>query len=1122
MAPPTSWSRFRSSSTHRQRSSSNSSAASFPHPYASMPPAPLPVVSSRDPESDEEECPVCLEPLSFSFRLPGEKPHIVPECGHALHEACFVAVYGPPRAPAPPPSPAKPTSASAAHGRAQLPRHIPRPQHPRPPHRAPQPHHPARPHRGRPPRAPPGLLRPLRPQRPPPRVPLPPRPLRLHHRPSITVKPEFPSITRNSDPAQPLTCIVTIELPSRRPAGHVPGPVLDPSSYRTPTPNLSDRSDATTTRRPASPDSLSSAQYAYNPTPARHQPSPPPSPSPFQSITDDLRARIIDWKSHPLSGLGPLQMFDLLSVRRDALIREFYVYLFKEAIICVIEEKKRSLGRLLTNAGASSVASDGSASATAAARGVLRLKGRIYIRHIKQVTETSVKGELSLTIDMEDARLESFILIFRERESLETWRARVTELVLGFQREAHGAHAHHAPRAAIADTDEFGVPAGVVPAGVPSKAQRMLSGSTGTGTTTASDVTSQSDSLLAQGSSRSTMSSASHGSRHHPKGDEYPYGAPQYGSPPPSSSSRATATPGAGLVPTGLMSPHLSAGPSNSLPALPHTPLDLILVLALPPPTAAPSTALLKQRVIKTSLDFVVASLGARDRLSIVTFEVGMGGRVRRTPFLAPGRAQGAVRLARFIDAIGRAPDDNAEGAGADADAEFGVRTAAAEKTDVVTAVNHGLDVVLQRKARNPISGMMLVSDAADSTRRAQMDLVLARAEAANVPIHSFGYGRSHDPASLWLMSNHTAGTYTFVKDWYDLRDCLAGCLGGMMSIGLVGMKLHMKVVDARRFRMRKVSGGPSSIVASAGIDVDVDVGELRYGERKEMLVELELDNTDAGAGAAATAAGGAASSSPSTSRRGHNATERYVASMGLDLGGDGVGDGANLVEGMMEDMIDEVPVFEVDGVFFDPAAGKHVSRLAHPVLLTVTLVPASSAAQMRSPALGVGPAPASDPVIVRRRMELLASEMITRALVLVSRKNAPQAQKILSETRRILHTVLQNITQALPPPAAHTPGGTPSSGVPGATVRTRREALTLGAVRALQALLADIQALAEGLRENVALFAHDQRNFGAQQAMILRGQRSWTGRTMTEKLFWTIDNSIELVTRSTDWVARE
>lgn len=57
-----------------------------------MPPAPLPVVSNHDANDEEEECPVCLEPLSFSFRLPGEKPHIVPECGHALHEV-FLPFY---------------------------------------------------------------------------------------------------------------------------------------------------------------------------------------------------------------------------------------------------------------------------------------------------------------------------------------------------------------------------------------------------------------------------------------------------------------------------------------------------------------------------------------------------------------------------------------------------------------------------------------------------------------------------------------------------------------------------------------------------------------------------------------------------------------------------------------------------------------------------------------------------------------------------------------------------------------------------------------------------------------------------------------------------------------------
>lgn len=362
-----------------------------------------------------------------------------------------------------------------------------------------------------------------------------------------------------------------------------------------------------------------------------------------------------------------------------------------------------------------------------------------------------------------------------------------------------------------------------------------------------------------------------------------------------------------------------------------------------------------------------------------------------------------------------------------------------------------GLDVVLQRKARNPISGMILVSDAADSTRRAQMDLVLARAEAANVPIHSFGYGRSHDPASLWLMSNHTCGTYTFVKDWYDLRDCIAGCVGGMMSIGLLNMKLHMKVVDGHRFRIRKVSGGPSSILASDGQNVDVDVGELRYGERKEMLIELELDNTDI------------REAKPYQPKdRAFNATDQFVQSMGLDSLS--IEDAPDFTDGMMDRMIDEVPVIEVDGSFFDPAASKNVTRLAHPVLLTVTLLPVTASAPRP-------PSTVSDPIIVRRRMELLASGMITRALVLVSRRNFPQAQKIMGETKRILHTVLQTISRSLSAP-----------NVNGGTVRNRKEILTLGAVRAMQAILQDLQMLSEALDDNVELFAHDQRNFGAQQ----------------------------------------
>ncbi|KDQ26693.1 hypothetical protein PLEOSDRAFT_1077555 [Pleurotus ostreatus PC15] len=1062
-----------SASTSSSDNLANQSAAPTLHPYGTMSPAPLPVVSNHDNAEDEEECPVCLEPLSFSFRLPGEKPHIVPECGHALHEACFTAVYGPPPNQSRSAVPRKTnlgvcgvcrrpmkvgdgdggksnklaalTGVGDRSGSSTLYPGRDNPGGRRGQSATPRPYDPneddAIEHT-------PSIKSGEQSQQP-----------QYVVAPSIQVRSEFSSLTRTNDVSQPLTCIVVIELPGKRATGNVPGPVMS--------------------------DSFGSGSGSRG---GKDQDSP------FNAITEDLRNRIIDWKGHPLSDLGPLQMYDLLSVRRDSLVREFYVYLFKEAIICVVEEKKRSLGRLLSNASGLTDSSSVT-SASHSSKGVLRLKGRIYVRHIKNVTATSAAGEMSLTIDMED-ELASFILIFKDRGSMESWRATIQGLVAMFQQQnpawiqqqAEKEKREEGERRELEGgagsmgmgMEEFG---GAIPPGSNAKALRMLSGSTGTSVSTV-------DSLL-NGSSRSTMSSSTSNASMGGNGNGNGGGISREGSRGQLQHKLSTLGEDDELSnydsPTGLVTPYMSSGPSNSLTPLPHPPMDLILVISLPPPTSVPSTAQLKIRVIKATLDFMLASAGARDRLSFVTFEVGIGGRVRKTPFLSVGKEASRGRLEKFVDEIGGVREEGVD--------EFLVKGMKDEKTDVVTAVNHGLDVVLQRKARNPISGMMLVSDAADSTRRAQMDLVLARAEAANVPIHSFGYGRSHDPASLWLMSNHTSGTYTFVKDWYDLRDCIAGCVGGMMSIGLLNMKLHMKIVDGHRFRIRKVSGGPSSILSSDGQNVDVDVGELRYGERKEMLIELELDNTDMHR---------MMNQGRGNQGRALNATDQFVRSMGLDALS--IDDSPDFADGMMDRMIDEVPVVEVDGSFFDPQASKHVSRLAHPVLLTITLLPMTMSSSPKPPST------ISDPVIVRRRMELLASDMITRALVLVSRKNYSQAQKIMGETRRILYTVLQTISRSLPPPNSNGNG----------TTRNRKEILTLSSVRAMQAILQDLQILTEALEDNVELFAHDQRNFGAQQAMILRDQKSWTGRSATERLFWSTDNSIELVSRSTDWVARE
>lgn len=502
--------------------------------------------------------------------------------------------------------------------------------------------------------------------------------------PSIQVRSEFASLTRASEPSQPLTCIVVVELPGKRLSTHVPGAVMPMHDTFSPrgTGYPQDSSSKSVRSQPSPMQDYNASPQANVPADQQSQPrsqqmSPvsshdvllPPrgepaqtEDSPFNAITEDLRNRIIDWKGHPLSGLGPLQMYDLLSVRRDSMVREFYVYLFREAIICVVEEKKRTLGRLLSSAGG-----DGSgtgAGQSAPQKGVLRLKGRIYIRHIKHVTDTSVAGELSLTIDMEDERLDSFILIFRERPSLETWRAHIQALVAVYQQQSAAVTARTEPPAP--ELEEFGGS---------QKAMRMLSGSTGT-------TVSTTDSLLLNGSSRSTASShTSYGSASSINQQQQQ----QRGIHQKLSTLDEDEELNRYGSPTQLVAPHMSAGPSNSLQPLPHPPLDLIMVVSIPSPYATPSTAALKVRVIRASLDFIIASLGPKDRLSLVTFEVGIGGRVRKTPFLCPGNPVSRTRLKKFVDELGRRED------GTPFEDEFLVRGSQEEKTDVVTAVNHGM-----------------------------------------------------------------------------------------------------------------------------------------------------------------------------------------------------------------------------------------------------------------------------------------------------------------------------------------------------------------------------------------------------------------------------------------------
>ena len=640
----------------------------------------------------------------------------------------------------------------------------------------------------------------------------------------------------------------------------------------------------------------------------------------------------------------------------------------------------------------------------------------------------------------EDDSLESFVILFATRGILEVWRSQIQALI-----------DHHRPP----------VPSTLKPASTHSGAQ---TGSAGKRDSIFSNETSRSDGSRVTKATTAPSQSGSSGAAKDRSG-----------------------VPGQAIPPVpDIANLHLRSNNSLSdalvaawTPPEPHTfvPIDLMLVISIPPMSGGgPSSSSLKLRLIRSTLDFVIHSVGPRARVSLVGYTTGEGSisQLKKTPWLAVGRPDGLQRLEQAVaELAGEGPSRHTGGL-----TNVNHRE---EKVTVATAVNLALDIVLQRQVKSATAGMILLNDGRDGAQKQHIDAVMSRADAAAVPIHSIGWGRSHDPSALWLLSNHTRGTYTFVRDFYQLKDAVAGCVGGMLSVAVSGLKLHLNVQERKWFKIRKVAGVGTAIVSSDGKDVDIALGAIRFGEKKEMLVEVEMAsprtaNTGSSPGKRAAAF---------AQRQSMTATDDFfLQKVGMDP--HSLGDlQQDFFDEVEDGMADDVPIFEVNASFknpFDGAIGGPASKLPYPALLTTTVMPPKAGNGPESPASMSGSV--SDPTIVRRRMELLTSDMITRTLLLMSRRQDAQAARLLTETTRIFGAIMANLVPV------------------GATDLTTISRDARFANEVLAACLEDIEVLRAGCADR-AEFDSATRNYGAQQAVALRDQRAWTDRTATEGLFF-------------------
>lgn len=348
------------------------------------------------------------------------------------------------------------------------------------------------------------------------------------------------------------------------------------------------------------------------------------------------------------------------------------------------------------------------------------------------------------------------------------------------------------------------------------------------------------------------------------------------------------------------------------------------------------------------------------------------------------------------------------------------------------------------------------------------------------------------------------------------LRECVAGCLGSLQSISHQNARLKLKLPEGSTAKFVKINGALQIIKRASGRDAEASLGDLRFGDKRDILVQLAI--------------------SPDTSSPEQVSGDPWDTIVsGLEaLGGPLENDDMRTMS------VEEVPLIQADLSWGDILRQGNSAQLPRPSLLAITMLPASRKSTVGKP---ISPPIPPHPSVVQRRMELLTSDMLTRALTLVSRNQADRANHLLTETRTILKGLGKGGLPPLPPPPSARLPPTPSlsgaaSGSSSPVQPPTSERRTPSPPRSdpappasgpfspaagidsatITALDAELEAALEWI-SHPAVFGRDSRKAVLQAIGVISSQRGFTWRTPAETLWATRIGGIRrLAEESREW----
>ncbi|CAN1253088.1 E3 ubiquitin-protein ligase WAV3 [Linum perenne] len=255
-----------------------------------------------------------------------------------------------------------------------------------------------------------------------------------------------------------------------------------------------------------------------------------------------------------------------------------------------------------------------------------------------------------------------------------------------------------------------------------------------------------------------------------------------------------------------------------------RAPIDLITVLDISGSMAGTKLALLKR-----AMGFVIQNLGPSDRLSVVTFSSS----ARR---LFPLRCMTEAGRQEALQAVNSLISNGG--------------------TNIAEGLRKGAKLLLDRKWKNPVCSIILLSDGQDTYtvaspggNRAQPDykLLLPASIHRNtgsdlrIPVHTFGFGVDHDAAAMHSVAEASGGTFSFIEAERAIQDAFAQCIGGLLSVVVQELQVEIECVNPS-LNIRSVNAGSYKTRTSDDARTgSIEVGDLYAEEERDILVTMDI-----------------------------------------------------------------------------------------------------------------------------------------------------------------------------------------------------------------------------------------------------------------------------------------